>query len=273
MFLFRIGIVCIFLAFAPATFAAYWVIDFEGTASGYVLQRGGAEIPLEKLMVLHSGDVLIASGEAGTITIVDQANKRHILTAGDPPFVVPDSEPVPSLLSNIHAWVRSWWDTRGDQTTRTTAAVSKGDLDPVITGVVNRESMLLAGTRRLCVAWRGGIAPFELRLVSASGKVLVELSDVDRSPIRMSEVSLQPGVYSLQLSDGGATDELTLSVVPEEHLPDTAREILAVDIPDDVRLSYLALFLSTEDAWCFEALQLAYEYDVWQLVDRLENER
>lgn len=270
---FRLGIACIFLAVAPATFAAYWVIDFEGAASDYVVRRGGAEIPLEKLMVLDSGDVLIIRSEAGTITLVDQANTRHILTAGDPPFVVPDSEPLPGLLSNIREWVRSWWNTRGNQTTRTTAAVSKGDLDPVITGTVNRESMLLAGTRRLYVAWNGGIAPFELRLVSASGQVLVELFDIHQSSIRMPEVSLQPGVYSLQISAGGARNELTLSAVPEEHLPDTAREILAVDIPEDIRRSYLALFLSTEDAWRFEALQLAYEHDLWQLVDRLENER
>lgn len=133
--------------------------------------------------------------------------------------------------------------------------------------------MLLAGTRRLYVAWNGGIAPFELRLVSASGQVLVELFDIHQSSIRMPEVSLQPGVYSLQISAGGARNELTLSAVPEEHLPDTAREILAVDIPEDIRRSYLALFLSTEDAWRFEALQLAYEHDLWQLVDRLENER
>ena len=91
--------------------------------------------------------------------------------------------------------------------------------------------MLLADTRRLCVAWRGGIAPFELRLVSASGQVPVELFEIHRTPIRMPEESLQPGVYSLQISDVGANDELTLSAVPEEHLPDTAREILAVDIP------------------------------------------
>jgi len=261
------------LGLAPAVDAAFWVIDFKGSPDGYAIARGDAEVPLEKLMILHGGDTVIVNDAAGEITLVDQANTRHVLSANESPFSVPDSEPSPGLLSNVRDWVASWWNTRGNQSTTTTAAVSKGGLDPVFVGNTNGAAMVLSGTRRLHVSWSGGIAPFDLRLAAATGEMLVELSNVDEFAAALPEVSLLPGSYSLQVSGGGTPDILTLSVVHKDRLPDTAQQILALDVPDEIRFGYLALFLSTEDSWRFEALQLAHTNNLEQLVYTLENGR
>jgi hypothetical protein len=257
----------------PAANAALWVIDFEGPPSGYVIERGDVEVPLEKLTLLKGGDVITVKEAAGGITLVDQANTRHVLTAGDSPYSVPQSEPTPSLLLNVREWVESWWNTRGNQSTTTTAAVSKGGLDPVFTGAVNGQAMLLSGARRLRVSWRGGIAPFDLRLATARGETLAEVSSLDEFAAALPELSLRPGSYTLQVSGGGAPELLALAVVDEDHLPDTARQILALDVPDEIRFGYLALYLSTEDSWRFEALQLAHRYDLEVLVYTLEHGR
>ncbi len=268
---FIIGV--LLLGLASVVDAAFWVIDFRGPPTGYAIERGHAEVPLEKLMLLHGGDVVIVNDSAGEITLVDQANTRHVLSADESPFSVPESEPSPGLLSNVRAWVESWWNTRGNQSTTTTTAVSKGGLDPVFVGNTNHMAKLLSGDRRLQVSWRGGIAPFDLRLASATGETLAELSSLNESAAALPEVSLLPGRYSLQVSGGGAPDSVILSVVRKDQLPDTAQQILALDVPDEVRFGYLALFLSTEDSWRFEALQLAHTYNLEQLVYTLENGR
>ena len=261
------------LGLAPNVDAAFWVVDFKGSPEGYAIERGNAEVPLEKLMLLHGGDLVIVHDAAGEVTLVDQANTHHILSANDSPFSVPESEPSPRLLSNVRDWVASWWNTRGSQSTTTTAAISKGGLDPVFVGNMHDTAMVLSGTRGLRVSWRGGIAPFDLQLASSTGGVLAELSGLDEFAAALPNVSLRPGSYSLRVSGGGVPDVLSLSVVREDQLPDTAQRILALNVPDQVRFGYLALFLSTEDSWRFEALQLAHRYDLEQLVDTLENDR
>lgn len=261
------------LVLAPHVDAAFWVIDFKGPPSGYTIERGDARVPLEKLMILQGGDNVIVNDAAGEITLVDQANTHHILSASDSPFSVPKSEPSPGLLSNVREWVSSWWSTRGNQSTTTTAAVSKGGLDPVFVGNTNDMAMLLAGDRRLHVSWRGGIAPFDLRLTTATGEVIVGLSDLDDFAAELPEVSLLPGGYLLKVSGGGPPDTHALSVVHKDRLPDTAQQILALDIPDEIRFGYLAWFLSTEDSWRFEALQLARTHNLEQLVYTLEGGR
>ena len=269
----RFVAVWVLLLLTPVAQAAYWVIDFTGDAGDYVVRRGETELVLEKLMVLHAGDTVIVKVDGGWVTLVDQANTHQRLTFGESPFIVPDTEPSPDLFSNVHEWVESWWSTRGSQSTRTTAAVSKGDLDPVIAGTVGRASMLLAGERSLRVPWYGGMGLVDIRLLSSSGDVVSERKAAAQSPAQLPRVSLEPGTYTLEATAGGPVDAISLNVVTAEQLPELGIEVLATEAPEIVRLYYLTQYLSTVDSWRFEAVQIAWEQEFLELVDRLESDR
>ncbi len=53
--------------------------------------------------------------------------------------------------------------------------------------------------------------------------------------------------------------------VDGEQLPKPAAAILNLDVPDKVRFGYLAMLLSTQWHWRFEALQLAHEFELSRL--------
>ncbi len=253
--------------------AAYWVIDFKGAQSDYVVRRDGAEIPIERLMLLHDADEITVIASDGAITIDGKTDSRRIVTASESPFVVPASSPPPGLIGNIRGWVESWWSTRGSQSATTTTAVAKGDLDPVLSHVTSDEVRLLAGVRDIYVSWRGGLGSFDVEVADSAGDNVAEVGDVADFEVVVPDVELRPGTYELRVSDGGSPAIARVVVVEKGQLPARAREILALQVPDEVRFGYLALYLSTDDAWRFEALQLARRYNLDALIDTLESDR
>lgn len=273
MKVFRAVGLCSLLLWLAGANAAHWVIDFKGDPSDITLRRAGADVPLKRLMVLKPGDEITVAGTDAAITIDGDTDDRRVVTAAESPFVVPESSPPPGLLGNIRGWAESWWNTKGNQSTTTTIAVSKGDLDPELQYFGGEDVRVLAGTRHLYVSWQGGLAPFDVELASDAGETIAVAEGVEDFEAVLPDVELSPGAYNLRIFAGGSPDIGKFVVVDEEQLPARAQEILALPVPDEVRFGHLALYLSTDDAWRFEARQLAHRYNLGGLVDTLESDR
>ena len=258
--------VAIILLFSGAAAnGSYWVSDFEGSAEQYIVVRNEETIEIEQLMLLQAADIIIMDNPGGRILLVDDRNEHHRLTPENTPFVVPESESPPQLLINVRNWLASWWNTRGNQSTSTMAAVSKGGLEPEFVFAANEDIFLLSGTRDLYLAWRGGIQPFDLSLVADAGTLLSRWSVATGYSVSLPKVTLQNGQYDLTIAAGGAASSITLTVVGREQLPGPAEAILYLDLPDEIRFGHLALILSAYSHWRFEALQLAHSHNLSQL--------
>ena len=271
MHLLRTIVTVILLSASPLAFAAHWVVDFSGSAEDYVIKRGDTELQPERLMVLQPNDLIIVKEASGHIVLVDHANERQNCRADDSPYLVPASAPPPSLLANVRDWAESWWNTRGRQSSKTVAAVTKGGFDPSIAGDYPDGAMLLSGTRDIWVSWHGGIPPFSLQLKTDSGETVTSLENVQTTSATLPATSLSPGNYVLQVAAGGPADVLNLTVVDQDALPDRAVQIMALDAPEEVRLGHLALFLGTQDRWRFEARQIAATQDLQRLAGYLDD--
>jgi len=248
-----------------AAHASHWVSDFDGSAQQYKIIRHEATVMIEQLMALQPGDTIIIDDPAGRVLIIDQRNQQFELTVKNTPFVVPESVPQPRFLTNVRNWVSSWWNTRGNQTTSTISAVSRGGLEPEILVATRGENFLLSGRRELHVIWSGGIQPFDVSLVAESGKLLGRRTDVPGFSVSLPSVEINKGQFKLVVAAGAVETHATLTAVSPELLPEFAGAILDLDLPDKIRFGNLAMLLSAYDSWRFEALQLARSYNLRHL--------
>ncbi len=255
----------ILLLSGTAAYGSYWVSEFEGSAEQYKVVRDNETISIAQLMLLQSNDKIIIDSPGGRLLVVDERNQHHELTPENTPFVVPESKAPPQLLINVRNWVASWWNTRGNQSTSTMAAVSKGGLDPEILVATSGDNFLLSGIREIHVAWRGGIRPFDLSILSESGKLLGRRTGISSFAASLSDVALEDGQYNMKVAAGVAETNIALTAVGREQLPDPAEAILSLDLPDEIRFGHLAMLLSAYSHWRFEALQLAHSYNLTQL--------
>jgi hypothetical protein len=145
------------------------------------------------------------------------------------------------------------------------AAVSKGGLEPEILVATSGDNFLLSGIREIHLAWRGGIGPFDLSIMSESGELLGRRTGISSFSASLPEVALQEGQYNMKVAAGGAETNIILTVVGRRQLPDTAEAILNLDLPDEIRFGHLAILLSAYSHWRFEALLLAHNYNLAQL--------
>jgi hypothetical protein len=259
-------ITLVLLLLSTAASASYWVGDFDSAAQDYRIIRNSVPIAIAQLMLLQPGDIIVIDKPDGRIRLIGENNEHRNLTQGDTPFVVPESEMPPQLLVNIRHWVASWWSTRGNQNTSSMAAVSKGDFEPTLYPAGSEDEFLLEGTRKLQVAWQGGIEPFDVSLFDQAGERLAHEADLSGFTASLPEYVLPKGRYTLTVSSGGAASSIELTVVGKDKLPPSAEAILNLDVPDEIRFGHLAMILSAYGEWRFEAFQLAVDYNLTQLM-------
>ena len=244
---------------------SFWVSEFRDSAAQYRIVRGNETVPIQQLMLLKTGDTVIIDEPHGQVVIVNERNEYLRLTSGNSPFEVPESESPPRLLVNVRNWVATWWNTHGNQSTSTMAAVSKGGLAPRFSVATSGQNLLLSGAREIRVAWSGGIEPFEVSLLTDSGELLVQQAVATGNTTSLPEVLLQKGQFQLRVAAGDAGSTVDLTVVDREKLPAVAAEIMNLDLPEQILYGHVAMLLSAYGQWRFEALQLAHNYNLMQL--------
>lgn len=266
-------IVISLLAAAPHVQAGYWISEITAPYEGYRIMRGNKTIRPEQLMLMQTGDVVFLDDKTARIVLLNESDERFVFTHADSPFVVPESKAPPGLLANVRNLLAHWWSTRGSQSTMTTAAVSRGALEPTASAVSGDVNLLLPGSRAIVVRWSGGIPPFDVQLVDSSGVPVVQVASVDDFEASLPRLDLDKGQrFEIRVSDGGSSSVIPISIVEPDKLPEPARTVHGLDVADEIRLGIAAMILSTHEPWRFEALQLARTYKLDELEDGLLTE-
>lgn len=129
-------------------------------------------------------------------------------------------------------------------------------------------SQIVAGRRALIVPWVGGVSPYKMILKRASsGEVLAEVKVESGHTVRLPEIDLSEGQYSLTVmntpTDGSqpGLQEENLYVVDALKLPPVPDLLNNAKLASaDLKLLYVFYLEGYGDGrWAFEAFQLAAE--------------
>ena len=155
--------------------------------------------------------------------------------------------------------------TKGSSAAATRSASTRGGPELALPIFSADRSDIIAGKRSLVVPWVGGNAPYKVVLKQAqTGKVLAEVRVESGQQIRLPEIDLQPGQYSITVfntSNGGqpGLEEQNLYVVNASELPAIPAKLKNANIdPVDAALLYVYFLEGLGDGrWAFEAFQRA----------------
>jgi hypothetical protein len=160
-----------------------------------------------------------------------------------------------------------WKDiSGGERATYSIAALSRGDQFSLPILSSEQSNIIASPGRSLYVAWKGGRPPFRVVLWSASdGKTISEVDNIEAHNVRMPEVNLRPGQYSLSVfntPEEGAPPELredNLFVVDASELPPPPAALAASKLgqPETELLYVYYLEGKGDGRWAFEAMQRA----------------
>jgi hypothetical protein len=194
-----------------------------------------------------------------------KGGKLIVLSAKTPTATLPCDPP---KLSDVAA--RLWLDLVGDRRHLVVAAGSRSV--PAATRsasfelpvLASPQSNLVSGKRSLLLSWTGGRPPYSLRLVRVdTGATLLALERLQGTSVRLPEVDLKPGQYSLAVFhtpiDGslpGLQDD-QIHVVEPSALPAMPVELKAVTLSADEAQLLYAYYLEglLDGRWTLEAMQ------------------
>jgi len=166
--------------------------------------QGGA-IPVRIGTVVMAGDRIELPASASVV--IQLANGRASEFKGPGTHTIPDSGPLGKLTA-VFAAISGVFDdeyrhegtaaSRGDeQCTAEGQAIKAIDVPILVPG-----ARIVAGTRDLPLAWRGGCAPFVVTVL-ARGQALVDRESIEGRQVRLDDVPLSPGRYSVLITDAG----------------------------------------------------------------------
>ncbi|RKZ90809.1 MAG: hypothetical protein DRR19_08990 [Candidatus Parabeggiatoa sp. nov. 1] len=226
----------------------------------YSFKRDGKMLPIQPTLLV--GDQIVVNNATPTIHLKLGDNKVEEVNHKNSPYTVKSTGKVSSTSSNLWAWVKQVVTDWHEEELQTTVAIVNtrgvGDTSPDIPtpyiDLLEEPRELVAGTRTLHLAWKGGEKPYELILQQEGRPILSEAFQEQR--ITTPPLKLTPGEYQLRLSDKQQrTVDYTFTVVGSK--PGYPSELLDSNIPKDTRLTAQALWLAAQEEgqWSFEAYQ------------------
>jgi hypothetical protein len=209
------------------------VAEYRPAAGRFTLARqpDGSAVPVRIGTVVMSGDRLTLP--AGASVALHLANGETSQFKGPGNFQIPNARP----LGKVAAILGSIPDIFDDEYRLEGTAASRGGekcaaegepIKPIEVPILAQGARVVAGERDLPLAWRGGCAPFVVTVL-AGGQSLVHRESIDGRQVRLDDVPLALGRYTIVIADsGGRRSESMLEatgegpVVPAEIAADTS---------------------------------------------------
>lgn len=178
-----------------------------------------------------------------------------------------------SGLSGAAAKVWQSISSRVDPKPPPILAITRGKLTPspfALPIFASERSQIISGKRALVVPWVGGVLPYKVVLKRATtGEVLAEVKAQSGHSVRLPEIDLQPGQYSLTVFntpvDGSqpGLEEQHLFAVNASELPEVPDQLKTAKLdPVEATLLYVFYLEGHGDGrWAFEAFQRAASID------------
>ena len=245
----------------PAAFVQPDPVTKELPFSAFTVMREGRNVPSNS--ELRPCDKLSFNSSQNKfdkiILTSTRGGKSLILRADQPVTLSCTQVPLKEKAADV------WKIIAGGDRVATVSAATRGT-DFALPIFASDRSNIAAGKRALYVSWTGGRPPF--RLLITSGKsvdVLVDVKGITENQVRLPELDLKPGQYSLAVSNSPglgepeAMQEDNLFVVPQSELPPMPTALANAQLGKvDTELLY-CFYLEGLAAgrWSFEAMQHA----------------
>ena len=259
------------MLFAPITFAtpsgkAGWIhtAKLPQTLSNvFHVVRRGTVVPYTEAEGLLPCDQVKLLDASATIHITLSNAQRIRLDALRPETVVPCEresigDSVARLLQAITGQAESFRSTASTRATASTRSAASLN----IPALVAAKTMIAEGKRSLFISWRGGKAPFSVKILSQNGsKPVLEKDNVAGHDASFPEIKLETGQYSLIITDAEQKwiREDEFHVVSALTVPAMPKELKDANLSENARTLFYADFLvGFEDGrFTLEALQKA----------------
>lgn len=245
---------------APAAFIQPDPTTKQLPTSAFKITRGGQEIGKESpLQPCDRVDFVATPSGAKRVAITTTRGGKNIVLDSRRSWVEVSCEKV----ELTEAAARVWKAISGGDRAASVPVVTKGSRFDLPVFASDR-SNLVVGKRALFLTWVGGRPPFRVVLVRiTSGEVLAEVHGLADNSVRLPEIDLQPGQYSLGVfntpEDGSPPGlrEDNLFVVEATRLPQPPAAIAGAGLSKAEEELLYGYYLegSPNGLWTFEAMQ------------------
>jgi hypothetical protein len=213
------------------------IVGFAGKASGYALTRNGRPVPVLVFSPLRSGDRLKVSSPSGRLGIQLPDRKTRILRARDGEICIRRAAPA-TYLSRLVQSIGRALSFRQNELLGTLVGRGGATEPPEVVGgplrltdpaLLQRRARIAGGQRQLAFAWRGGTAPFHLRITDPRGSLVLDEPGLDGHVLlKQASLRLAPGAYELRLTDAKniSVSAGFTAVAGQAPRPATAQEAL-----------------------------------------------
>jgi CHASE2 domain-containing sensor protein len=219
-----------------------------------------------------TGDRIVVSGQ-GRIEISPDG---PVVTQANSPVTIEATHPVTWVQTNLERLGRMLSVFSDEENHgRVVQAMSKDVPGPMALPLLagTDHQLIVAGTRRLTMAWTGGTPPFTATLTSSAGGTLTLTPAANGVPRASAKLQLGEGRYEVRITDAkGTTRSAQFEAVANQP---TLSEAGFANEPDDVRLAMAAMQLAKAEGghWRLEAFQRLIEAAPVQYVARLLSNR
>ncbi|MBV9341125.1 MAG: hypothetical protein JO159_09585 [Acidobacteria bacterium] len=248
--------------------------SFPGAPEDYELFRNGQTIPLTYYMPVLPGDKILVKrangyirlllGPDGKVVRICASNTTEPHCDARGPFTVSDSEGQKGASAAVFAEIiaqigrgLTFIEEKGVAKTHTRGGANPAtQMDLGVKMLEGRLQAIVGGSRNLALSWQGGLSPFQLVITREEGaQTVLELKSLSDRQIDNNPVSLQPGMYSLELSDASAKFDAQFMVVTDAELPRFPSALIDEQLPPEMRQTAQAAWLAAQGArrWRWEA--------------------
>ncbi|HEY6085396.1 MAG TPA: hypothetical protein VIU63_08350 [Nitrospira sp.] len=263
--------------------AVGYIEQLAGDLEAFSIERAGRTVPLALLLPVRTGDRVFVQGQ-GNLVLLQCGNRRIRITERESPFVVPVVASPPSFVTRLGALLLDLGNRMTMQQAKSVTKVSTSsrgeDGTLAIPLLQDRNSYLAADVTALSVAWKGGVAPYRVRISAGLLDTIGAQEHVDttRIVIPLSE-PLSAGFFHVEVIDGeGSRVQGTFEAIPPSRLPAIEPSLRHSDIPTSLRTVLVtdALVKKSPHEWSFQAYQqiapIAEEFEPARLLrDCLES--
>jgi len=259
---------------ANAAVEVGWVEAVTNQTGTAVIQRGSERLSVTRFQMLQAGDILSATEDARIDIRLGEGSKVLAVTTANSPYLIQRVGEVPGAWSKMLGWLREIalhkvgkGKPDVDRVAIAASRTGNTNTEPLSLAMFsNPEYFLLAGQRDLHLVWRGGVAPFSVRLTNKQTNALVgQQASVSARETTLTSAALDPGTYLLRVADASGASRLMRIVVVERNAAPqtnliTGSELLAA--PQHTLANAMSLASEPNNAWLLEAYQQLFTIDL-----------
>lgn len=282
----KIAIIFIGLLFSKVAVTAPLIVDADCDSKNSCVvisagQHDSTKKPLQPFMVMNNGDKLELLGSAHVTLLNDDRSTVNITTANSP-FIVEGVRKDETILNRVVAW----WNSSSllekpmsEENTVSRGSDGNGDQACTFLGFNNSGSNYVSNQpNKLWLKWKHGHAPFVVSIFDASNNLLKQQEtagyetsfdsinfDADSNyTIRLT--------CSMMLAENLAApvqEEVVITPTNEQDWAKLVADIKDLQISEKAKTRLIVASLAQMPEWRIQALQLAKDNQLDELVEKI----